>query len=206
MKYLFFDIECSNGHDICSFGYCLADEKFKIIKKEDIVINPESKIVLSKKGQTAKIQLAYSQEYFNKQNPFDYYYAKICKLLTNKKHILFGHAIQSDFSFLNIACRRYGLPLIEMEGFDTQKLHHIIYKTPHVESLEKIADELEIEKDFLFHKSSEDAHATMLITKQIFVDNELDINILKEKYSECLIKNNTSEKKVNKKIFEKSIC
>ena len=73
MKYLFFDIECSNGHDICSFGYCLTDEKFKIIKKEDIVINPESKIVLSKKGEVAKIHLAYSQEYFNKQNPFDFY-------------------------------------------------------------------------------------------------------------------------------------
>ena len=192
MKFLFFDIECSNGHDICSFGYCLTDDKFKIIKKEDIVINPESRIVLSKKGEEAKIHLAYSQEYFNKQNPFDFYYPKIYKLLMNKKHRLFGHSIQSDFSYLNIACRRYSLPIMELQGYDTQKLHHIIYKTQHIESLEKIAQELDIEKDFIFHKSSEDAYATMLITKRIFEDNDIDINILHSTYKECIVKNNVN--------------
>ena len=202
MKLLFFDIECSNGHDICSFGYCLTDEKFKIIKKEDIVINPESKIVLSKKGGMAKIQLAYSQEYFNKQNPFDFYYPKISQLLTNKKHILFGHSIQSDFSFLNIACRRYNLPLIEMQGYDTQKLHHFLYNTPHVESLEKIVEELDIEKDFLYHKSSEDAYATMLVTKKIFDEFDLDIMSFKEKHDECLVKNNVLENSKPKKQYK----
>ncbi len=189
MKYLFFDIECSNGHDICSFGYCLADDKFKLLKKEDMVINPESKIVLSAHGSRARIQLAYSQEYFNKQNPFDYFYPKIKNLLTNKKHILFGHSIQSDFYYLNYACRRYNLPMIEMKGYDTQKLHHKIYKTPHVESLEKIATELEIDKDFLYHKSSEDAEATMLIAKALFKENDLTLEVLKNEHSDCLIKN-----------------
>lgn len=198
MKFLFFDIECSNGHDICSFGYCLTDQKFKLLKKEDVVINPESKIILSKKGQPAKMQLAYSQEYFNKQNPFSFYYPKIVSLLTNKKYIIFGHALQSDFSYLNIACKRYNLPTIAIQGYDMQKLHHILYRTQHIESLEKIVEELDIEKSFLYHKSSEDAHATMLVTRQIFEENDLNIDKLKELYPECLIINNIKDKKETK--------
>ena len=38
-KYLFFDIECCNGYNICSFGYCIVNEKMKVIEKKDIVIN-----------------------------------------------------------------------------------------------------------------------------------------------------------------------
>ena len=45
MKYLFFDIECAgvfkNVAKICAFGYCLTDEKFNILEKEDILINPQ---------------------------------------------------------------------------------------------------------------------------------------------------------------------
>ena len=40
MKYLFFDIECAsvfkNTAKICAFGYCLTDEQFHILEKEDI--------------------------------------------------------------------------------------------------------------------------------------------------------------------------
>lgn len=187
MKYVFFDIECSNGHDICSFGYCQVDSKFKLIKKEDIVINPESKIKLAPSGKRAKIVLAYSQEYFMKQNPFDFYYDKISALLTNEKHILFGHSIKSDFSFLNHACRRYNLPPLELKGFDSQKLYHIIYQTDHLESLERIVEELGIEKSFIYHKSSEDAEATMLVLKKIMEENNLTMSDLKEKYSECIV-------------------
>ena len=63
MKYLFFDIECSNGHNICSFGYVIADQSFCILQKEDIVINPESPILLAPHGKRPKIQLAYSDDY-----------------------------------------------------------------------------------------------------------------------------------------------
>lgn len=187
MKLLFFDIECSNGHDICSFGYVLTDLKFKVLKKEDIVINPESKIVLSASGKRAKIQLAYSQDYFNKQNPFDYFYPKLKALLTNRKHILFGHSIKSDFYYLNYACRRYNLPLLSLQGYDTQKLHQKIYKPKHVESLETIVDQLGIEKDFLYHKSSEDALATMLICKTICEENNINLDTLKSQYSDCAV-------------------
>ena len=42
MDYLFFDIECSEGKSICSFGYVLTDEFFCIKEKKDILINPQS--------------------------------------------------------------------------------------------------------------------------------------------------------------------
>ena len=45
MKYLFFDIECAsvfkNTAKICAFGYCLTDEDFHILEKEDILVNPQ---------------------------------------------------------------------------------------------------------------------------------------------------------------------
>ena len=37
MRYLFFDIECSEGRSICSFGYVLTDCVFNIIEKKDIL-------------------------------------------------------------------------------------------------------------------------------------------------------------------------
>ena len=78
-KYLFFDIECSNGYNICSFGYVLVSEKMRVVDKKDIVINPESKFVLGQKGHRAKIKLAYPEEYFFKQDTFPAFYGKIKK-------------------------------------------------------------------------------------------------------------------------------
>ena len=199
MRLVFFDIECCNGHDICSFGYVITDEKFKIIKKEDIVINPESKIILAQNGKPAKFQLAYSQEYFLKQNPFDFYYEKIKKILTNPKHLVFGHSIGSDYGFLNIACRRYKLPIINIKGYDTQKFYKKIYRSDHVLSLEKIVEQLGIEKDFIYHKSSEDAEAVMQILKYIVRDKELDKDSLLLNLEDCQVINDSNkvqEKKV----------
>ena len=46
MRYLAFDIECCDGKHICEFGYVITDEKYNIIKKSVITINPESKFNL----------------------------------------------------------------------------------------------------------------------------------------------------------------
>ncbi|MBO5982295.1 MAG: hypothetical protein J6Q06_00265, partial [Clostridia bacterium] len=62
MDYLFFDIECSEGKSICSFGYVLTDEFFCIKEKKDILINPQSYFHTgpwSKKAKDEGISLAY---------------------------------------------------------------------------------------------------------------------------------------------------
>lgn len=188
MKYLFFDIECSDGYHICSFGYVLVDEKMKIVEKNDIVINPESKFILAPKKSRPKIQLAYSEEYFYKQGNFANQYDDIKKILSRKNQIIFGHSIASDFRFLIYACQRYNLPSLALEGYDTQKIYQIFSNTSHVESLEKIVDELNIQTDFQYHKSSDDAHATFLIAKRICKREGITLDELIQKYSNCLVK------------------
>ena len=60
-KYLFFDIECCNGYNICSFGYAIIGENMKVISKKDLIMNPESRFILSPKGKRPKINLAYPE-------------------------------------------------------------------------------------------------------------------------------------------------
>lgn len=44
MRLLFFDIECANHYNgkgkICEVGYIITDEKFNILARKDIPINP----------------------------------------------------------------------------------------------------------------------------------------------------------------------
>ena len=137
-KYLFFDIECSNGYNICSFGYCLIGENMKVLAKKDLIINPENRFVLAKKGNRPKIELAYHEEYFYKQDNFKAFYDTIKKLLCDEGYILLGHSVQSDFYFLKYACDRYNLPHFDIKAYDTQLIYKKVFERDHVESLENI--------------------------------------------------------------------
>ena len=201
MKYLFFDIECSDGYHICSFGYALVDDKMKIVEKDDIIINPESRFVLAPKKSRPKIQLAYSDEFFYKHGNFTTQYDEIKRILTRKGQILFGHSIASDFRFLIYACKRYNLLPFELEGYDTQLIYKLANKKSTVQSLEKIVDELNIEKEFQYHKSSDDAHATFLIAKRLCKFEEVDLKRLCEKYQPCLVQTADFDKKQIKEGF-----
>ena len=205
MKYLFFDIECSNGHNICSFGYVIADQSFCILQKEDIVINPESPILLAPHGKRPKIQLAYSDDYLKHQPTFDAFYPKIKGLLCDKNTILFGHSISSDFGFLNLACKRYNLPGLEIEGYDMQKAYQMVSNCQHVQSLESIIEELQISHELVFHKSCDDAEATMLICQKIFEKYQLNMQNFKKKFANCLRKNSTSTSKELKSNFTQKV-
>lgn len=197
-KYLFFDIECSNGHDICSFGYCIVNEKFKIIEKKDILINPESKFILAPKGNRAKIELAYPEEYFYKQDFFPAFYGKIKKLLSQSGYTVIGHSIQSDIYFLAFACKRYHLQSIKIEGYDTQRIFKEYTKSTQVSSLEKILNYLEIDLGSLtLHKSSDDAHATFLILKELCDRENLSLDELLAQYPTCKVNGNSIISNVN---------
>lgn len=196
-KFLFFDIECSNGYNICSFGYVITDENFHILKKKDIIINPENKFRLSANGHKAKIELAYPEEYFYKQDNFAFYYNDIKKLLNNEKYTIFGHSTQSDMYFLNFACERYNLPYITFHSFDTQKLYQIINNQAHVLSLEKILDELELDtNNLILHRSCDDAHATMLVAKELALQSEGLLSLV-AKHPECEVKAELTHKQLD---------
>ncbi|MBO5394859.1 MAG: hypothetical protein J6A28_03035 [Clostridia bacterium] len=194
-KYLFFDIECSNGHDICSFGYAIISDKMRVLLKRDLIINPESKFILAPKGKRPKMELAYPEEFFFKQDNFSAFYNEIKRLLCDEGYILLGHAIQSDFHFLKYACDRYNLPYFDMEGYDTQRIFQRESNADHVESLEKILDHLEIDDSKItFHRSCDDALATFYVARGICRDKDISLDELLLAHPDCKIE--------TKKIFD----
>lgn len=185
-KYLFFDIECCNGYNICSFGYAIIGENMKVISKKDLIMNPESRFILSPKGKRPKINLAYPEEMFFKQDNFKAYYSEIKKILSEEGYILIGHSIQSDFHFLKHACERYQLPFFDMEGFDTQKIFMRTYNAEHVESLEKIMEHLGLDDSRItFHRSCDDALATFYVARAICEEQCCTLDELLDKSIDC---------------------
>lgn len=168
MNYLFFDIECSNGKNICSFGYIIVDEEFNILKKEDVVINPEAKFKIGRNEFNPELDLAYSLKDFQCHKNFAWYYKKIKAILTQKDIIIMGHSVSSDIWFLDVACKRYKLENIKITAYDTQNIFADYAGDKKQLSLEDIASKLEINYSNLqVHKSCDDAHLTMLVTKKI---------------------------------------
>ena len=183
MDYLFFDIECCDGNHICSFGYVIIDEKFRVLDKQDILINPEKTFKLGRAGFDPEIELAYKQEIFYSQKTFPEFYAGIKKLLNKKDRVLFGHNSGCDINFLLIACNRYDLKNINIKVYDTQKIYKLYKKDKNVCSLHKILDELKINVPKLEeHKSCDDAEMTMLIVKKMCQEENLTINDFINKY------------------------
>ena len=79
MRYLFFDIECCNGRNICEFGYVITDDKFNILEKKDTTINPENKFNLIGRPGHRDLYLCYDESVYYKSYKFPYYYDEIKK-------------------------------------------------------------------------------------------------------------------------------
>lgn len=46
MRYLFFDIECCNGRNICEFGYVITNDKFNILEKKILQLTQKTNLIL----------------------------------------------------------------------------------------------------------------------------------------------------------------
>ena len=171
MDYLFFDIECSEGKSICSFGYVLTDEFFCIKEKKDILINPQSYFHTGPWGKKAKdegISLAYPVSEFKAQPPFPALYDMIKVLLKRKDTAIVTFSGDNDARFLNIACTRYHMPCFNYTFIDVQKIYQDVAEMKDPMSLEKLLAIFEIDTDGLVqHKSDDDAHITMLVTEAL---------------------------------------
>ena len=85
MKYLFFDIECSNCFNgvgkMCEFGYVLTDENFLVMKTGDIPMSPgkgrESRFYLKGRKHEKDLELAYEYDYYFEQPEFPYFYKNL---------------------------------------------------------------------------------------------------------------------------------
>ncbi len=130
MKYLFFDIECSNCFNgigkMCEFGYVLTDEKFLIISKGDIVMSPgkgrNNRFHLEERQNRDDIQLGYDYEYYLSQPEFPSFYNRIKSLMEDADTICFAFSMDNDILHLHHSCTRYGLVPFDYSCYDVQKL------------------------------------------------------------------------------------
>ena len=169
MKYLFFDIECADGGKatICSFGYVIADMEFNIIKREDIVINPEGRFNLTGREGRPDLQLAYPIATFKRAPNFKHFYNKIKALVENEEYYVVGHSVYDDATYLNKACARYKLEPLSFRYFDTQRMYREVVGDRHSISLENALVAFELNEKVRYHQSVEDARATMLLLKAL---------------------------------------
>lgn len=168
MKYLFFDIECSvvskNAAKICAFGYCLTDEKFHILEKEDLLINPQGGFHLTDRKGTQGLVLPYEYAKFKNYPTFLQYADKIYGLLQDEDTLVVGHATMNDVKYLNLESKRFNLPSFQFNFADTQFLYmNRIGDFSRQFGLGIIAEQLGVE--FVAHRAVDDAYATMRIAE-----------------------------------------
>ena len=183
MKYLAFDIEAANGYQlssICSIGIVIADERFNIISRENIWINPKTKYNLNGTRQNVGIDLHLDKKLLDSSPDFSRVYGRIKSLLESDEYSVLGHAVDADVRMLNAACVRYKLPCINFEFFCSQLLYRLYKDDKDVKSLSKIAAEIGVE--FNQHNSEEDAYATMMTLKFLTEDSGLTADGLLDKY------------------------
>lgn len=185
MKYLFFDIECSvvskNAAKICAFGYCLTDEQFHILEKEDILINPQGGFHLTDRKGTQGLVLPYEYSDFKKYPTFLEKAEKIYALLQDKDTLVAGHATMNDVKYLNLESKRFQLPSFAFTFADTQFVYmNRIKEFSRQFGLGSIAQELGVE--FTAHRAVDDAYATMKVAEAMCKAEGLTFPELIKKY------------------------
>ena len=185
MKYLFFDIECSvvskKVAKICAFGYCLTDEKFNILEKEDILINPQGGFHLTDRKGTQGLVLPYEYSDFKKYPTFLEKADKIYSLLQDKDTLVAGHATMNDVKYLNFEAHRFNLPSFTFNFADTQFVYmNVVGEFSRQFGLGAIAQELGVE--FTAHRAVDDAYATMRVAEAMCKAEGLNFTQLLEKY------------------------
>lgn len=185
MKYLFFDIECSvvskKVAKICAFGYCLTDEKFNILEKEDILINPQGSFHLTDRKGTQGLVLPYEYSDFKKYPTFLEKAEKIYSLLQDEDTLVAGHATMNDVKYLNFEAHRFNLPSFTFNFADTQFVYmNVVGEFSRQFGLGAIAQELGVE--FTAHRAVDDAYATMKVAEAMCKAEGLNFMQLLEKY------------------------
>lgn len=191
MQYLFFDIECANcdggNGKICSFGYVLTDENFNEIEKDDIIIDPKAPFHLRGWGKKTYIELAYPQEVFLAAPVFSEFYDRIKSLLTDGDKMVFGYAPENDAGFLRSEFERYGLLSVNFTFYDVQRIYKYAEgsENGNLISLSGACEKLEIDTEFITHKSCDDAYATMLVLKKLCENKKMTASEIVERFTPC---------------------
>lgn len=129
MKYLFFDVECSNCFNgvgkICEFGFVLTDEKFNVIKADDIPMSPGrtygSRFNLKGRKNEKDLELSYDYDYYLSLPEFPKFYEQIKSLVEDKDTLCFAYSMGNDIRHIANTCKRYNLKPLNYTCYDVQK-------------------------------------------------------------------------------------
>lgn len=175
MRYLFFDIECCDGRNICEFGYVITDADFTILEKNDILINPNARFNLSNRFGQSDIKLFYPEQTYFRSPKFPTFYEQIKHMIEFPDQIVIGHAISNDAGFLLTACDNYDLTPIDFTFADSQKMYMEFANARKRTSLEAAGETLNITPPKYQHKADEDAESTMRLVAKMCEDMELSL-------------------------------
>ncbi len=179
MNYLFFDLELANCYKndkkICSFGYVLCDESFKIIEEADLLMNPESKW----DEYAIKNVIKHPASDFLNSPAFPNYYSKIKELFSDS--IAIGHSTKFDVQALNDTTKRYGLEKIGLSYLDIAEIFKAYHKEKNIRGLAKLALLYGVTEQDIKHTSLEDAEITRDVTLAFLGEAGLSLaDVLKE--------------------------
>lgn len=170
-----------NVAKICAFGYCLTDEKFNILEKEDLLINPQGNFHLTDRKGEQGIVLPYEYGKFKQFPTFVQRLEKITSLLHDTDTLVLGHAVQNDVKYLNLESKRFSLPSFAFSFADTQFLYmNKVGDFSRQFGLSTIAEELGVE--FTAHRAVDDAYATMRIAQAMCKEENCGLTKLLQKY------------------------
>lgn len=162
------DTESCDGHidngSLCSFGYCLADSDFRIVRQEDLLINPLPKRFFVGNGGKSGIRFAYPESEFRRALRLDGVYPRIAELL-NGRVLVIGHSMHNDLHYLDNACRLFGLPSLEFDFLDSELLYRLYRDEPCQTGLKSACEHFSL--TFTEHRSDEDAYASLRLVESI---------------------------------------
>ncbi len=189
MEYIFFDIECANCFHgrgkICSFGYVITDERFNVISKNDILVNPHSRFHLYGHGNHPGITLGYDEKTFNSSPDFPKHYKKIRELLTAPDRLVFGFSVMSDAGYIKSECERYNREIFDYNFIDIQRIYTDYKSLENTPSLIKCAHDYGVSENQDVHRSDDDSYFTMRVLKGLCEETQLSPTQLIEKYPHC---------------------
>lgn len=201
MRYLFFDLEyaTSKGGEskICEFGYVVTDEQFKIIERDNLIIDPN--IDRSEWDyRVVRTILTRTISEYESCPKFTYYYDRIVRLITGADLVI-GHTLDSDAKAINDDCKRYELPSINYDFYDVKLFYKQFANTHRDTGVVTILKELNIQGETNEHDAGVDAFNTMLELKVMLESLEMSIQELIELCPEA---KNKSENYIVKSLQE----
>ena len=177
MRYLFFDLEFASQKDgtskICEFGYVMTDEKFNLLDKNNLIINPNI-YRYEWDYRVLRTILTRRMSEYEESETFEKYYEKICELIKSSDYVL-GHTIDSDTKALNEDCQRYDLPSIDFNFYDIRLFYRAFKSIKKDVSVTNIMADLNVQGDEHEHDAEADAYNTMLDLKAML--DELDMSL-----------------------------